>query len=347
VKSGLQPLDRRRDGGAFLNRETNMRTRRAWLASTFVIFGLFSAHHAFAFDPPAGDSHNKSASSARFAVVGYIPNYHVDRLEQFDLDRLTDLIFFSIEPTAEGSVDRQTLTPETLSHLQALKAKHGFRLLVSVGGWGRSNHFAEMARNLTNRRRFVVELTRFCVNNQFDGVDYDWEHPRNPGEESAYASLISETKKSFQSRRMIVTAAIAAWQRMPKEGLKALDRIHLMAYDHEQRHSTVESAIADIDMLISKGVPATKICLGAPLYGRMIKDANEVRTYGEIVGRSQPSPNVDEVDGCYFNGIETMKRKAAIVRERGLAGMMIWEIGQDAPGDSSLLKAISTELNAP
>lgn len=322
-----------------------MRTRRAWLASTFVIFGLFSANHAFAIDPPGGDSNNKPASSARYAVVGYIPNYHVDRLEQFDLGRLTDLIFFSIEPTADGGVDRQTLTQETLSHLQSLKAKHGFRLLVSVGGWGRSNHFAAMARNLANRRRFIVELTRFCVNNQFDGVDYDWEHPANPGEESAYASLISETKKSFQSRRMIVTAALAAWQKMPKEGLKALDRIHLMAYDHEQRHSTVEHASADIDLMIKRGVPASKLCLGAPFYGRMIKDANEVMTYGEIVGRYHPAANVDEVAGCYFNGVETMKRKAGLVRERGLAGMMIWEVGQDAHGDASLLKAIATELN--
>ena len=54
------------------------------------------------------------------------------------------------------------------------------------------------------------------------------------------------------------------------------------------------------------------------------------------------TPDVDEVDGIYFNGIKTIERKTQFAIKKGLGGVMIWEIGQDASGDSSLLKAIQS-----
>ena len=46
------------------------------------------------------------------------------------------------------------------------------------------------------------------------------------------------------------------------------------------------------------------------------------------------------VDGAttYLNSRATILAKAKLARQYG--GIMIWELGQDAPGDASLLKAI-------
>jgi hypothetical protein len=43
----------------------------------------------------------------------------------------------------------------------------------------------------------------------------------------------------------------------------------------------------------------------------------------------------------FYNGIPTMQRKAELARERA-GGVMIWELGQDAAGDASLLTVLQT-----
>ena len=43
----------------------------------------------------------------------------------------------------------------------------------------------------------------------------------------------------------------------------------------------------------------------------------------------------------YFNGPETIAKKTRYAIEAGLGGVMIWELGQDAEGEASLLQAIT------
>ena len=41
------------------------------------------------------------------------------------------------------------------------------------------------------------------------------------------------------------------------------------------------------------------------------------------------SPKVDKRDQVAFNGRQTIAKKTELALERGLAGVMIWEVGQD------------------
>jgi len=47
------------------------------------------------------------------------------------------------------------------------------------------------------------------------------------------------------------------------------------------------------------------------------------------------------VDGIYFNGPATIRQKTQQAIESGIGGVMIWEIGQDRPGENSLLNNIA------
>jgi GH18 family chitinase len=119
-----------------------------------------------------------------------------------------------------------------------------------------------------------------------------------------------------------------------------------MSYDHSGRHSTYEQALSDVTNFRSRGIAADILCLGVPFYGRGINNRELTVNYGQIVADHYPAAEVDEIDGIYFNGRGTIARKTNLALDTGLRGIMIWEIGQDAPGLFSLLMTINEEIDA-
>jgi chitinase len=284
------------------------------------------------------------AAEPPFRVVGYLPDYRLMRLDAAVGKDLTDIVYFSAKPEPTGGLDLGPLKPSGIATLREIKKQHGTSLILSVGGWERSNGFAAMSASKEARARFVDALLKFCAENDFDGVDLDWEHPTGPKQVRDWGLLLNEIKAKFAPKGLRLTIAVAGWQDLPREAIEAVDRFHLMAYDHEGRHSTFKSAKEDVERLQKRGVPPAKIYLGLPFYGRSIKDRRRETTYAEIAGRAKLRPDLDEVDGVYFNGVATIEQKTRYAKEAGLGGVMIWEIGQDIRDERSLLKAIGRAM---
>lgn len=278
--------------------------------------------------------------STEFSVIGYLPEYRLEAIDLSIASYATDVIFFSIEPKASGELDLTRMTPEVDHRLGEIRLDHETRLLVALGGWGRSAGFGAMATDLEARERFVQQLTQFCQKHSFSGADFDWEFPANEEENSAYAALLVEVKQVFQPHGMLVTVALAPSQELDALAYRAVDRVHLMAYDQGARHSTFEHAVSGVEQFLKRGMPANKICLGLPFYGRSVEDSDVAMPYADIVRLHRPSPRIDEVGGVYYNGIETIQQKVRHAVEKRLGGVMIWELGQDTRDETSLLNAI-------
>jgi GH18 family chitinase len=310
--------------------------------------GLIVAGAAFppAIARPGGDE-PAGPRATRLPVVAYIPEYRIRSLDPAAIESVTDLIFFSIETHPSGELSTARFSTDALARLHEIKSKQKTRLLVTVGGWTRSRGFAAVALDSNARERFAANLTRFCVDNRLDGADIDWEHPHGPAEVQGYAALLTEVKQSFAPRGLLLTVALAGWQDPGASAYRAVDRIHVMAYDHGgARHSTFEHARADVNVFLDRGVPSEKICLGVPFYGRKLDNPKVVATYAEVVKQYHPLPDVDLAGGFWFNGINTIRRKARYAAENGLGGIMISELGQDTTDGTSLLRAIVQELAA-
>ncbi len=280
-----------------------------------------------------------------FGVVGYLPEYEWENTPASAGQYLTDVILFSLEPRVDGSLDAGRATPGFTAALKAMKRAYGTRILVALGGWGRSTGFGPMATDEGKRQRFVSELKDYCVENGFDGADYDWEFPANEAEKAAYSALIVDTKRAFAPHGMLVTAALNRHQRLSAKAYAALDRIHLMAYDGGPRHATFRHAEAACEGFVRDGVPPAKISLGVPFYGRRMKNTDEAIGYRDIIERFAPSPETDEAGGFYYNGPAMVRKKTRFAIERGLNSVMIWELGQDTHDASSLLRAIKEEAD--
>ncbi len=278
----------------------------------------------------------------QFVVAGYLPHYRVTQVAPESLKPLTDLIYFGLTPPADGRLAEAPVAPAVLEKLQEIKRITGCRLLLCVGGWNRSEGFAALASRANLRKQLVTELLDFCQNNRFDGIDFDWEHPKGPEELVAYQALLTDARKSFGPAGLLVTVAQASWQNLGKPAYNTVDRVHLMSYDHDYPQATLEKSRKDVERLVSSGCHPGKVTLGLPFYGR--NKARQSHTYRQLVANRSSPPGRDEINGYAFNGPSTLARKIRHARGRKLAGIMIWEAGQDDPREEfSLLKVIGRQ----
>jgi len=283
-------------------------------------------------------------ASEKPRLVGYLPHGKTAMLEAGRFLGLTDLILVSGEPRADGSLDASWLDRTPWDKVATVRAS-GTRVHLCLGGWGRSRYFAAVTADPARRARFVAEVAEFCARRGLDGVDLDWEHPRGTAELAAYGLLIDELKAALGPRKGEVTLTLAGAGQLPPGGGRRADRVQLMAYDMPGRHATTEAAQARIEALVAAGVPADRLVLGVPFYGRGVTERDRTLPYREILARHAPRPEQDDADGLHFNGPVTMASKAAWVRRRGLAGVMAWELTQDADGEAGLLRVLRRELD--
>lgn len=282
------------------------------------------------------------APLAQFDVVGYLPNYRLDAFEQMELIGLTDVVIFSVEVGPNGEIRWEHLTESQLSAAARRCREQGIRPHLSIGGWERSEGFAEMSADAAARRSFARACAALADRHQLAGIDLDWEHPKSTEEEEAYADVLASLKAALGPHRM-VTIAKAGWQKLPARAWKSVDRIHLMAYDHPGQHSTFDQAVQDVQSVRALGADSGLIALGLPFYARHEQDRSAL-TYAEALQRFRPGPSTDSAEGYFWNSPALIAQKTAWARSQGLGGVMIWEIGQDQPGPASLLGAIRRAL---
>jgi len=243
----------------------------------------------------------------------------------------SDIILFSVEPTASGSLDTRRLDPAGFALAGKLKHAGVKRVLVTVGGSQRSAHFAEAAVTPHKRAQLIAALLKLCAARQLDGVDFDWEHPKTPVEEAEYSQLIVETAHAFRQKKLLVSVAVAAWQQLDRAAIEAADRINLMAYDAPREHSTYDFATGAVADWLAMGARPEQLCLGVPFYGRGVEHHHRAASYSQIAAAGCTDPNCNQWGDYYFNGIAAIRHKADFARRTRLGGIMAWEVGQDTP----------------
>jgi chitinase len=274
-----------------------------------------------------------------FVIAGYLPDYRLSPKNLARAKDLTDLIAFSVEPRESGELEMRSWNGDAMKQLRQARSDSGCRILMSVGGADRSANFRNLLDSTNSRDKLVQALQDLCTREQLDGIDLDWEHPDTNNEARNYAMFMDSLKASLGSNR-ILTAAVATSQDWFEGTARSLDRVHLMAYDMPERHSTVHAAEAAIASWLKQGVPADKLCLGIPMYGRGVISRDRTMAYADILTRPNYKEGTDDWDGLYYNNATTVTAKVALAKRMGLAGVFVWELGQDAEGEKSLLKII-------
>jgi len=300
------------------------------------------------------------SATGRSKVVAYVPNWvNLTTFSQkIDYGKLTHInIAFENPVDDAGYLSFNTNDAVLVAKAHAEKVK----ILISIGGGAASTDKKLMARyfNLltqTNREAFAAKLADYVVTHDFDGLDVDIEGPSINADYGAFVDVLS---KALKAKGKLLTAALSkgyGGDKVPGTVFDHLDFVNVMAYDGKGtwtpnspgQHSSMEFARENVDYWMSRGVVKSKLVLGVPFYGYGFGNAyrNYGYVYSEILAKYPGAENVDQIgDTIWYNGIPTIKEKSQYVLNAGLAGMMIWSLDNDVPGEKSLLSAMDSVLS--
>ncbi len=300
-----------------------------------------------------------------FYVVGYFPSYrNVNEVPdvKFKMCNVVNYAFFGVNASGLLTVNN----PTTLAAVIAKTKANGAKIFVSINdgsGDGKTN-FKNMAATATGRLYFIHDVMAKVKQYGFDGVDMDWEFPNtNDGTDLTFTSLMKQLSDSLhRDAKYYLTAAITAgkYAGTIRDAIKTelfayVDWFNVMAYDDfstvlpYKHHSDLLLAQTSLNYWITtRGMPASKFVLGLPAYGRPsgITQTGTALSFQTILAQGG-NPLLDSAVvtaggftnyTVYYNGQNTVKRKAILAKQSG-NGIMMWEKWQDASDGNSLLKA--------
>ena len=248
--------------------------------------------------------------------IDYCPNvnpivmeYVLGNPENVDAELLNAVIYAFVEINSDGTLN--VPTPKFLRQLVSLKLeKPELQVIAAIGGWG-TDGFSDAASTPTSRYNFAREAKKLVDQYGLDGIDIDWEYP------GSSAAGIKSSPQDRENFTLLLTAlrdvlGDDAWISVAGTGENEyirtsaeIDKIaplinyfNLMSYDftagetgdNGRKHQANlypsnlslpgYSVDGMVNNLINAGMPAEKILLGVPFYGRL--GATVTKSYDDL-----------------------------------------------------------------
>ncbi|KAK1755256.1 endochitinase B1 [Echria macrotheca] len=260
-----------------------------------------------------------------------------------------------------------------LGSLMYLKQRHPhLQVVLSIGGPGSTETFPRVASNAVLRTNFARAVHGLVEASGLDGIDIVWEYPCTPEQGRDFLALLAAIRIYLPEDRYILTAALPAAREILQNidlsrSAEYLNTLNLMAYDfygswspksghHAQLYAMNKdehSAASGVQQLMQSGVPAKKILLGIPLFGRSFLNTSgpghknrgsggEDGTFEyNALPRRGTKEQVDKRTGAAmcvggdggfvtYDNPDTVKMKATFCKQKGLGGLFYWNAPADA-----------------
>ncbi|MBQ3606937.1 MAG: glycoside hydrolase family 18 protein [Bacteroidales bacterium] len=265
--------------------------------------------------------------------------------------------------------------PQRLKDMVALKKVNpDLKVMLSVGGWG-SGRFSEMAMDRKLRRSFADDCLRVVKEFGLDGIDIDWEYPTSsaagisysPEDTGNFTMLMKDLRQVLGDGLLLTFASAASAEYVDFTAVEPyVDFVNIMAYDMAtapKHHSALYESEISGGMTSDKaarahmaaGVPAHKLVLGMPFYGRGsgryadfndFKDIKKDIEAYEIWDEKAQVPYIEDTDGTLIVGYDnprSLKIKCGYIKANGLRGAMYWDYDGD-DSDGTLRKTVAREI---
>ena len=310
-------------------------------------------------------------ANERGRVVAYVTSWSDVIPSPYDMTNI-NYAFGHVNDTFNGvRIDN----PERLRRISQLKRENpNLEVQLSIGGWG-SGRFSEMVADPKLRKSFAKDCRRIVDEYKLDGIDIDWEYPTSnsagisssPDDTANFTLLMKDLREALPENALLTLATISSADFIDFPAIMSyVDFVNIMAYDmaspprhHSPLHSShtlgeasAESAVA---AHLKAGVPAGKLTLGLPFYGRgkgPYSNFTDYRNLKIMEGCSERwdsdacAPYIADSEGTLVLGYENPRSialKCDFIKDKGLLGAMYWDYaGDNAAGD--LRKAVADAI---
>ncbi|KAF5001369.1 hypothetical protein FDECE_10973 [Fusarium decemcellulare] len=275
------------------------------------------------------------------------------------------------------------------------KANRQLKVMLSIGGWTWSVNFPAAASTAETRATFAKSAVTLMKDWGFDGIDVDWEYPKDDTEATNMDLLLKAVREELDcyanqhapghhfQLSIAAPAGASNYEKLHLSEIASIvDHINLMGYDYAGSWDTNSGHSANlyansgspnttpfntddaVKAYIKAGVPAQKLVLGMPIYGRSFETTSGIgQSYSgvgegsweqgvwdyKVLPKSGAEVKYDEVAQAYysydastqelisFDTPEVIQKKVAYLQGLGLGGSMFWEASADKTGDDSLI----------
>lgn len=303
-----------------------------------------------------GNAPKSSVESPQKVVIAYVTSWS-EIMPNPALVTHINYAFGHVNDTFNGV---RINNEERLKQIVALKKqKPELKVLLSIGGWG-SGRFSEMAADEQNRLSFAKDCQRIVQEFGLDGIDIDWEYPTSsaagisssPDDTDNFTLLMRDIRQSMGKDKLLTMASVASAQYVNFRAISNdIDFVNIMSYDMAnapKHHSGLYRANITgwltcdeaVKAHIDSGVPAERLVLGMPFYGRGGKllsnrDFRDIDLNGEYTEHWNDTakvPYLTNKDGIMvlgFDNVRSLSIKCEYILEKGLLGGMYWEYAGD------------------
>ena len=329
-------------------------------------------------------------------IIGYVPGFRgvLDELA-IDANKLTHInyAFVDVQDSMAWLTNMETDTINFRLLNQLKEVNPDLRILISIGGWSWSGNFSDAVLTPESRSKFAKTSVKIVEDYDLDGVDIDWEYPGQRGDNNVfrpedkqnYTLMFEALRKELDELSKVtgkyyeLTTAVGgnykyvANTEMDK-AVKYLDFVNLMTYDYYTsgdtagHHSNLyppedyekdASAHKTFQIFRDAGVPAEKLVMGVPFYGRswIMKSAEKHGINMPVEGRargggytyikdslvnkqgfvrywdeSAKAPylfNSETNQLVVYDDEESVRLKCEYVLDNNMAGLMFWQYASD------------------
>jgi putative cell wall-binding protein/spore germination protein YaaH len=315
-------------------------------------------------------------------VYGYLPYWEIDSDTDAYLryDLLTDIALFSVGLTSSGAISTSEtgygrVTGSTAATIVSHAHAAGVRVDLTITSFGLAKNSAFFG-DPTAMATAVSAISDLVQGEDLDGVNLDVEMLEN-ADFAAYGVFVGQLRTKLRSWNPDARVSVATNGSLSGAGMavqalaNGADRVFIMGYAYRTSGTSPAGSISPIaradgdksltwtlDLYASKGVPADRILLGLPYYGR-----SWYTTSGDLHATTTSSAGVfipsddlasipagtvinhDTAEGAkwfalqdpatgvwtqtYFDDPTTLRAKYGLASRRGLAGVGIWTLGYD------------------
>lgn len=292
------------------------------------------------------------------AVIGYlaIDDWEFENLfPSIEWKYLTHINASFAKVKADGSLNLDPVR-QRIQKVRDVARQHKVKILISIAK-NKKGDFTTAIKDPKARKELINNIIAFTREYELDGFDIDYEEYDNWDVNFPSLLVFAKGLHDAKDKNMLMTCAVnSRWLNYGTEWAQYFDYINLMSYDRgaftdtPTQHASYEDFVKDLEYWnVQCKAPKSKIIGGLPFYGYswdeelkdVVDNVRGIRYSGILKHLGREAADKDKIGETYYNGRSTIARKCKYINEHDYAGVMIWQLFQDAHNDNHDLKLIN------